>query len=375
MFRGINHNMSLTLQNINSNLHTRYQILADIIERYSDFQLEPADNKMLTEQKNLIEAERREYMLTSVSYISEFFSTPDEKRKDIYKRYTKFITMKNFVPTQTTIYNTIVGILDRYEIPDSEFAEMKKRYENAIVDVGSVEKIPNNCPLCGKLFKIEPMTSENVCVTCNYTEQLHGTVFVDEQFFYQDGPRSKHGRYDPSKHCKAWLDTIQALDSVNTDDWKEMIIDPLRQLIDRDKIARKELVTCKVIRGYLKELNLTPYNEYIPLIRKMTVGIEPPRLTNEETSAVITRFSQVIQLYLKEKQNPKCGIYYPYLLYKIIQNVLRHDKDKKRCRDILSYIHLQKTKTVINHDTVWQTICVQIPGLEYTPTDPSEITT
>jgi hypothetical protein len=169
------------------------------------------------------------------------------------------------------------------------------------------------------------------------------------------------------------LDTIQALDTVNTDNWDELIIKPLKKLIDRDRVVHAELVTCKLIRQYLKELNLSKYNEYVPLIRKMTIGIEPPRLTNDETAAVIAKFSHVIQLYSKEKQKPKCGIYYPYILYKIIENILSEEKNKKRCREILSYIHLQKPKTVISHDTVWKVVCTKIPGLKYIPTDPTEI--
>jgi hypothetical protein len=368
--------MSHTIQSIDSNLRIRYDILQKLISTYVELLPSETDMKLMYEYSYELEKQRDEYYLGCINYLDQYCSmVGDEKQNDIYKKYTKFVMMGNFIANIDIKFDSIKSILDKYEIPEKKvYNEFCVTFGNAVIDIETVERTSNNCPTCGKLLTIEPATSENVCIQCNFSEQIHGVVYEDEQFFYQDGPRTKHGKYDPSKHCRSWLEAIQALKSVNTDDWDDKIVKPIKKLIERDNIARPELISYKIIRGYLKELDLPSYNEHIPLIRKLTIGIDPAKLTSEESRAVISYFSIAIQLYvkLKLKSKPNC-IYYPYLLYKIIQNVLKDPADKKRCREILSCIHLQKSKTLIAHDKIWQDICPNIHGFVYTPTDPSDL--
>ena len=59
-------------------------------------------------------------------------------------------------------------------------------------------------------MSIDSYLSAMVCEKCGMINEMLGTVFEDDQFYYQEGNRSKHGTYDPSKHCKFWVERIQA---------------------------------------------------------------------------------------------------------------------------------------------------------------------
>jgi hypothetical protein len=218
-------------------------------------------------------------------------------------------------------------------------------------------------------MKIIANLSEIVCTHCGITENLYGTVFEDEQFYYQEGQRSKHGSYDPSKHCRFWIERIQARESKDIPD---SVIEAVRNCIRRNNIRNKEDITCKEIRKYLSQTRNSGYNEHIPLIRKMIIGISPPQLTDQELQLITIYFDKVIRIYEEIKPNDKINVpYHPYLIYKIIEHILQKKakNTKKRINEILSCVHLQSRETLIENDKTWKHICDYIDEIEYKPTD------
>ena len=59
-------------------------------------------------------------------------------------------------------------------------------------------------------------------------------------------------------------------------------------------------------------------------------------------------------------------MYYPYIIYKILDLIVKNGVRKKR---ILECIHLQSRDTLITNDNLWECICAILPGLNYRPTD------
>lgn len=239
------------------------------------------------------------------------------------------------------------------------------KFEISIIDDVYEETNSNECNNCHVTYEVEDKDSQFVCKKCGKLEKIYGAVFEDEQFFYQEGQRTKHGKYDPAKHAKAWLDRIQARE--NTEIPNE-IITALKQCIRRDNVYL-DILTCETIRSYLKELRCTNYNNHASLIKKIITGKEPAQLTDYETQLVFKYFVIVIQIFCKFKPDDKANCpYIPFFLYKIIEQILSSPKNRLRRIEILSCIHLQSRETLIENDRIWFSICVCIKDFRYVPT-------
>lgn len=387
--------MSATLETINNLILLKIKSLTDVITIINT----SSDTDILKKLENFIvklQEISNDYEMGSVKILSDYFllvqqyqiSTADEKiqyniKLDKYfELYQIFIKKGNFV-----------GLIDRYYINlknlvtliiSSDNKEIKtnintiktifNNYENSTIIRNVTSITYNKCSICNREMKIIANLSEIICTHCGITENLYGTVFEDEQFYYQEGQRSKHGSYDPSKHCRFWIERIQARESKDIPD---SVINVIKDCIRHNNIRNKEDITCKEIRKYLSQTRNSSYNEHIPLIRKMIIGISPPQLTDQELQLITIYFDKVIRIYDEIKPNDKINVpYHPYLIYKIIEHILQispyNCAAKRRTNNILSCIHLQSRETLIENDKTWKHICGFINEIHYKPTDRNE---
>jgi hypothetical protein len=231
----------------------------------------------------------------------------------------------------------------------------------------SVEKVKYDTCDCGTKMKIFPISSELRCPSCGKVDILYGTVFEDAQFFNQEGQRSKHGNYEPSRHCRFWVSRIQAKGSIEI---PETCTEHILECVRRDGIRDKRRLTCAQIRNYLKETKFTDYNDHVPSIRKIIAGVVPPQLTHEELRKLYNLFDKAVHVYdIVKPVNKSNRMYYPYIIYKILEQLL---KDGRRKKQILECIHLQSRDTLIANDNTWELVCKDINGLAYKPTDKNE---
>jgi hypothetical protein len=245
----------------------------------------------------------------------------------------------------------------------SELTVLIKKFKRSKIST-SMSEIKYDACVCGTKMKIFPNTSELVCPTCGKVLILYGTVFEDTQFYNQEGQRSKHGCYDPSRHCKFWVHRIQAKENA---DIPKTCIDQLIYCIKRDGILDCRRLLCSQLRLYLKETHNTDYNDHIPLIRKIITGIVPPQLTHDELRQLYNLFDKSVNAFDAVKPEDKSNtMYYPYIIYKILDLVISNGMRKKR---ILECIHLQSRDTLISNDNLWECICATLHDLEYRPTD------
>jgi hypothetical protein len=346
---------------------------------------------IIIELKNIY----KDYEMGSIKIIADYFlltnnyqnsitnANEESKRAYIlqkekcYNRYQVFIKKENFISriehhyaALKTMYSTLFT-----SKRSSDAIAVKKlltTYENSTIIRNTSTSAYNKCPVCNIEMKVISDLSEITCVTCGITETLYGTLFEDEQFYFQEGRRSKHGSYDPSKHCRFWLDRIQAKGSRDIPD---NIITIVKDCLTNNGIRNKEDITCSKIRKYLSNTKNSAYNEYIPLIRKIITGESPEQLTDHELQLITMYFDKVIRIYEEIKPNDKTNVpYHPYLIYKIIEHILTTDVhqtyySKKRMNNILSYIHLQSRETLIENDNTWREITTFIPEIKYKPTD------
>lgn len=295
-----------------------------------------------------------------------------EQTNYIYNKLTSTIASKNIYELSDALVRDIHSLLERIRTnePSAELLsvistafEMIYKYENMKLEIATKEEVFDYCE-CGSVMEVMSSSSEMVCDNCGFVTKLIGTVFEDNQFYNQEGGRYKHAGYEPTKHCKCWLERIQARE---TNMITQSHIDKIESCIKRDGITNKKHLTISQLRSYLKSSGLSELNEHVALIKKIITGITPPQLTFAETQDITNSFAKAIKAYNVIKPiNKSNALYYPYLLRKLIEI---HIKDYNRQKDILSFIHLQGSQTLIQNDKIWYNICEIVPNFKYQPTD------
>ena len=297
------------------------------------------------------------------------FKKSRDLERIIYNKLNDYILSENINDILNNIiyeYKACIKWLS-LKINNSDLTNLNKllnKFNNINLDTKVNELVFDDCDSCGAKMVICPSSSELICEVCGYTYQLEGTVLEDNQFYNQNEARYKHAGYEPSKHCKCWLERIQAKEN-NTINQEQ--IDKIENCIKRDNIKNKKLITIAQFRRYLKDCNLSDLNEHIALIRKKITGIAPPTLTYAEIQTITNSFSKSVKSYNRIKPNTKSNmIFYPYLLRKLIE---MHISDYNRKKELLSFIHLQGSQTLSQNDKIWYEICKYIKEFVYIPTD------
>lgn len=357
--------MTSTVDNICANINTRFDSLYAIFEIYNEYELDLDDTKSLTNAIETLNKLRNSYNLETIEILTTFYqASSDETRKAAHLQFIKIFHANNIIGNLDRLYGFCQRLRKVYKIAEPKLAELIRNYEVAVVDETFANTKSDVCQVCKVPYEIEEKTAEYVCRLCGHLEKLSGVVFEDEQFFYQEGQRTKHGKYDPIKHAKCWLERIQAKEM--TEIPKE-VLNAVKVCIKRDQLWLDK-ISCETIRLYLKQLKKTNYNNHVPLIRKLITGFEPSQLSEHETQLVYMYFGIVLQIYTRVKSDPNCP-YHPFFIYKIIEQILKKPKDAKRRKDILSCIHLQSRATLVENDRLWFSICEHVPEFSKIPTD------
>lgn len=369
--------MAGTVDATNINIITKINAIYDIINLFKVSKI-PIDKKIQISIDELNE----EYEMGSITILSNYFLTSSaysnetdvnkkrvvQKQKDLYfLQYQSFIQKENFISKLNRISKKLkmyTKSMDKLVI--KEFYKYYKIYNNSTVQK-TIREVSYEVCGCGSSMTIDANSSMLICTDCGLSKELYGTVFEDDQFYYQEGQRTKHGTYDPSKHCRFWVERIQARE---TTEIPELIINSVKTCIIRDKIKNKNQVTCTLVRKYLRQTRNSKYNEHVPLIRKIITGITPPQLTDYEMQLIHIYFDKVIHIFdeIKPPQKTNCP-YHPYFIYKIIEQIMSTDRDRLRKSKILSCIHLQSRSTLVTNDSLWYLIGSHIPEFKYLPTD------
>lgn len=363
--------MSGTVDSINANITNKLNELSRILMVYNKYELNTYDNSLLEILNTDLDEVISLYQIGSIELLKNYYKAQEEDAKSKhYQKFISYINGENISSRIKKIYMSCKRIRKLYEINDIEISSAFKSYDYTSLDIDYISKNSSNCQ-CGSHYAIESKTGEQICNKCGHTEKLYGVVFEDDQFFYQEGQRTKHGKYDPTKHCKFWVDRIQAKESTEI---PEDIIKKIKTNIKRDKLWL-ESITCNDIRKYLKEINRTDFNSHVSLIRKIITKTEPPQFSEQELTSIYMYFSRIMQIHnrnkIEENNNNNTNSnspYHPFFVYKIVEQILNKPEQKNRCKEILSSIHLQSRDTLIKNDRIWYSVCQEIPEFVYIPT-------
>jgi Poxvirus Late Transcription Factor VLTF3 like len=366
-----------TLETTNNLILLKIKSLKDIAAIVSNCAASEKINSLIDDVQEISD----DYEMGSIKILTNYFLLAQNHQIYNQADYQTFIKKNNFIGKidryYTNLKNMVSSLLknnnEKINTCINDIKYIFASYENCTIVQSVSNTLYNKCNKCSREMKIFENLSEITCTHCGVTDNLYGTVFEDFQFYFQEGARTKHGSYDPSKHCRFWIERIQARESKEI---PESVINSIRICIRSNKVRNIEDLTCKEIRKYLSQTRNSIYNEHIPLIRKIITGKSPAQLTDQELQLITIYFDKVIRIYDDIKPITKTNVpYHPYLIYKIIEHILKckstHDyhMSKRRIYSILGCIHLQSRETLIENDKTWQEICSYIDEIEYSPTD------
>lgn len=333
------------------------------------------------------------YNLATVSIFSDYYESKKNETKNT-KEYYRLISGENITINlqslidfskiiNNNIYTMLIshkGNLNKDDSASQTNNELEAKLEKISKYIDKADSICINTNFkkcnyefcnCGTRMSVIPETSEMQCDNpqCGKTKTIIGVVFRDDQFYPQEGQKSKYAKYDTTRHYKFWIDRLQAIE---TKEFDEKDLKKIEYVIKRDNYKKYE-INCKLMREILKDpaVNMTYLNDHSPLLMKIFGGRPPPQLENSEDRILSIRFNKVVKLY--DEINPNGGNkpYYPYFIYKILEHMFKGNPEKLR---FLDYIHLQSRETVIKNDNYFKEIaklCSKQDGIVYTPTDPA----
>lgn len=356
--------MSSTIEAISDNIDKQIDLLS------SGLRLVELDCLNETYQKLLLDINKdfvdtcETYYTDCIGILIEYYAVKEANdRQELHDRFVKAFHSNNIIGRFDRVHHVIYQIRQKYKILNIDLTKILRDYRLITIDESFKNNSSDVCPNCSTPYEIEEKTVEYTCRTCGLTEKMKGVVFEDEQFYYQEGHRTKHGKYDPIKHAKFWLDRIQAKENTTIPD---NVLGSVKKHIQQDSLW-VDKIDCETVRYYLKKSKLTAYNNHVSLIRKLITGKQPEQLTDHEIGLVYMHFSMVIQQFeiIKNKNKSNCP-YHPFFIYKIIEQILKHPRDRIRRINILSCIHLQSRDTLIENDKLWFSIIDNLPDSNFT---------
>jgi len=233
------------------------------------------------------------------------------------------------------------------------------------------------CPACGSDMTVDASRSELRCTLpeCGMLRELVGTVFDDSQFYSQEGQKAKSGTFNPNRHFQFWWTHILAREPEeeigDKDDegnvYGERLLATLRAIVVRDRKVLR-LLTVNDIRAMLREAGRTDLNKNAPLVLKKLTGVGPPQVPDVLAVRVENLFTKAIEIGERVRRSGRVNRnYYPYYIYKILDQLIAEDNFE--IRRVLYYIYIQSKETVEADDADWEQICVELSDVSYVPTD------
>lgn len=236
------------------------------------------------------------------------------------------------------------------------------------------------CPACAGDMAVDSGRSELRCcdAECGTIRELVGTVFDDSQFYSQEGQKAKSGTFNPNRHFQFWWTHILARepeeeigDKADPDNlYGEKLLSELRAVVVRDRKVLR-LLTVNDARAMLREVGRTDLNKNVPLVLKKLTGVGPPQTADATAVRVENLFTKAIEIGERVRRSGRVNRnYYPYYIYKILDQLLPDDDFENR--RLLYYIYIQSQETVEADDADWEQICGELAELAYVPTDRSK---
>jgi hypothetical protein len=356
-----------TVDTNHNNIGTRFELLNNMITTLKELTVDinvpyRADNILKIAQSELNDVEQ-DYNDNSGEVLLQYYR---------HGNSSDYFTFLNGQSISARLIQCMTYTMECSELLKcvTEIGELSTKFNRTHVYDQDIQLFEFEVCKCGEKMIVSADRCEIVCYPCGITRTINGDTNDESTYSHQFSQNVKHGKYDPSRRCKFWIERIQGRESATI---PVKCIEAVQNCINRDNIVdTKGVILCMQIRDYLKETKYTSYNDHVTLIRKTITGYCPPYLTDNELQIIYHIFNKVIIVFDEIKPVKKYNaMYYPYICGKIIYSVL---PSGQRRRKILECIHMQSAITLISNDRLMKRICARVVEILYTPTIRAEYT-
>jgi hypothetical protein len=269
--------------------------------------------------------------------------------------FNKIIENNCILNKLDSIYKMIIFNLqneDKYNIESNKFYILD--YKNNYINPNSIVKINNDKCNCVNSVKLDINDNEIVCDICGWVyNKTNKFSNIDDTNII---------KYDFLRHYRIWLEKILATNDKYLNKYQNEF-NIIKNYIEKEYplIQQRKKISISQLRELLKKLNVTKLNDLISLLMKKICYKNIPTLTAKEITDLENLFINIIKVFdsIKEK-NDINRKYYPYFIYKIIEFYFKDNKEKLV---LLSFVHLQKAKTLYANDKLFKKITEKIPHL------------
>jgi len=223
--------------------------------------------------------------------------------------------------------------------------------------------LTNNCMYTSELYCFDCQKEKIInhkeaiatCTECGAVEDYQDNDVCNE--FSEEIEVLSPFSYKRKNHFKEWLSMVLARESSGP---SEEVITIILEELKKDRISRRDQVTSKLIKEYLKKNNLNRLYEHVNSIRHRVCGTKPPNISRELENKLISMFEEIQAPFNKHKP-PKRNNFlsYSYVLYKECELLGQ--------TQLLENFQLLKAREkLLDHDTLWSAICKDL-GWKYIP--------
>lgn len=344
------------LEIVHRNFQIKFEQIDGLLAKLTELKIDCKDLK-----KNF-ETLKQDFDSQTLEILGEYYQaqTIEQKCQKI-EGFMQIVISKNYISKLDQTIKDIKNLMVSYKVEISESIILHyTTYESIPIDTEITIKEYTLCNLCGTEMNLFPAESELRCPNenCSFVLCLKGMTFDDTVHSSSDAGSLKRGAYETTRHCKYHLDRILGLKNPNL---TQSIKDKIENWMKKNgySVLRKTFKP-KVCRRCLKEIDETWLNEFVPFICQMVTGNSPGRLFQDEMNKVYIYFDKAATAFKEimgsdERSNLK---YYPFFIFKILELILKDDKD--RFISIVENIHFQQEKTIISNDKIWEKICSKV---------------
>jgi len=357
--------MNATVEGAHRQISSQINSLQVIFDKLTNIQI---DKSKLTQLYIEYTKFKTQYFVKVNPFITKYYDAKlIEDEYEAHSGYYQIVMTENVKGKLENFLNELERLSILNKITSINFND----YRKSSLVIGVQKCVFDKCDSCGNKMNTMPQQSLLICSNnnCGRMKNLLGTVFEDVHYYNQEGQRSKHTDYAPSKHFKSWMNRLMAREK------PKITEDELLQIKNYFRIHASgtdlKKLTCEDYRECLKQENLTDFNGHIPYLRKIISGVSPPQLGTGIQMKLSYAFDKAKEAFKDVKEHGENnGPYYGYMLMKLIDMYI---DDKVIKRKLFEGVHMQQGKTISKNDDRWEKICGAVHEFngKFIPTDPN----
>lgn len=287
-----------------------------------------------------IEQEEIDYILDSVPFIKELFSSNNEDIScEEINNDSKVFKVKS-VKKNNTIFQKYLYDVENVHNMDTLSAVLEKE---TIDDIYT-------CSKCKNPMKIDGSQSIMVCEKCGHSEN-----YIESYTFHEQNDSMAYKR---SNHLVECLNSLQGKEGTTV---PQEVIDAVRAEFKKNRISSSNEIKPTKVKQFLKKLGYSAYYDNIYSITNRITGLPTLKLSASLEKKFKDMFNEIQEPFERHKPpERKNFLSYNYVLYKFSE-LLGED-------ELLPYFPLLKCRQNLHaQDVIWQKICADLRW-EYIPT-------